>query len=499
MSDQKSLRKYGNNSVQKTKVLVRDINQSLGKLPPQAPDLEEAIIGAVLLEKNALDALVEFFKPEHFYVEANKLIYEAVIDLFNEAKPVDMMTVVDRLKKVGKLELVGGAYKIAELTSRVSSAANIEYHARVVQEFSIKRRMIEMASQIHHDAYDDTTDFSELLETAQKTFDAITGNSFKGNFKTAKQLHHEQSKEIAERIQKKGMIGIRSGLYALDEITNGFMPGELTVIAARPGMGKTAMVVCVARNIAIDQKKPVAIFSLEMVGGQLMNRLISAESHVSLERILRGQLSSAEIQHIGSTDRILSESPLFVDDNASLTILEFRARARRMVMQHGVQAIIVDYLQLMKNPEAFNRENEISSISQQLKVVAKELNIPVIALAQLSRAVETRGGSKRPQLSDLRESGGIEQDADVVMFLYRPEYYKVKAYEDGSSTQGVMEIIVAKHRNGRLDTAKVKYIGHFTKVTNFEITNPPVSNTPEMIEEVKKLHDTNKNDDDLPF
>lgn len=480
------------NTGNRTKLLSRDINESLGKLPPQAPDLEEAIVGSMLLEKNALDAVIDFLRPEHFYVESNKIIYESILALFNASLPIDMRTVVNQLRKDGNLDVIAanGAHRIAELTSGVSSAANIEYHARIVQEYAIKRMLIELASQIHHDAYEDTVDVFDLMGSIQATFDNLSGNHFKGNFRTAGQLHAEQKREISDRIANKGMIGIRSGLIAFDEITNGFQNGELTVIAARPGMGKTAMVVCVIRHIAIEQKKPVGLFSIEMVAGQIMNRMISAESEVSLERILRGQISTLEATKIDSTTT-LAEAPIFIDDNPILNVLEFRARSRRLVMQQGVKAIVVDYLQLMKDPDnAFNREQEIANISRTLKVVAKELNIPVIALAQLSRAVETRGGTKRPQLSDLRESGSIEQDADVVCFLYRPEYYKVKFYEDNSSTEGVMEIIVAKHRQGRLDTAKVRYVSQYTKVQNFDITMQQAS---------KQESPPPLDDDSLPF
>lgn len=495
-----SLRARGN-AGNKTKIIPRDISESLGKLPPQAPDIEEAILGAMMLEQNALIEIIDILKPHNFYSEAHKLIYEAILVLNNESAPIDMRTVVHKLREMGKLELVGGAFKIAELTSKVSSATNIMYHARIVQEFSIKRSLIELASQVHHNAYEDNQDVLELMDSTQKWFDNISANYFKGNFKTAAQLHAEQKKEIAERKSSNGMVGVMSGFVALDLITYGFQNGELTVIAARPGMGKTATVVCMARNIAIGSNMPVAIFSLEMVAGQIMKRMISSESEVALERIIRGQTSPAEEEKINSTDKVLSEAKIYIDDNPMLNILEFRARSRRLVMQHKVKAIIVDYLQLMKDPEAFNREQEIANISRHLKIVAKELNIPVIALAQLSRAVETRGGTKRPQLSDLRESGGIEQDADVVAFLYRPEYYKIKFYEDNSSTDGVMEIIIAKHRNGKLDTAKVNYIGHFTKVKDFFYDPDPDKNTQAAQIMVGKLHNKQAatTDDDLPF
>lgn len=455
----------------RAKLLVRDISESLGKLPPQAPDLEEAVLGALMLEKNALTAVIEFLRPEHFYSEAHKLIYEAIIDLFKNSEPVDMRTVVNQLRKNGKLELIdgNGAYKIAELTSKVSSAANIEYHARIIIENAIKRSLIEIASQIHHDAYEDTTDVFELLDKTEQNIFQISDSNLRKNYDTMKSLMFQAIQELQEKKNHKdGLTGIPTGFSKLDRVTSGWQRSDLVIIAARPGMGKTAFIVSALRNAAVDFNYPVAIFSLEMASLQLVNRLISAEAELESEKIKKGNLAEFEWQQLVHKTNRLSSAPIFIDDTAALSILELRAKCRRLKAEHNIQMVVVDYLQLMKGEAGGNREQEIASISRALKGVAKELNIPVIALSQLSRGVETRGGDKRPQLSDLRESGSIEQDADIVMFLYRPEYYKITVDEEGMPTQGLAEVIIAKHRNGSLENVKLKFIGKYTKFADFD-------------------------------
>lgn len=454
----------------KSKLLVRDIADSLGKLPPQALDLEEAILGALMLEKNALTAVVEFLRPEHFYTEQHKEIYTAIIDLFKNSEPVDMRTVVAQLRKAGKLELVGGAYYIAELTSKVSSAANIEYHARIIIEMAIKRDLIQIASQIHHDAYEDTTDVFELLDKTEQNIFQISDSNLRKNYDSMKSLMFQATKELQEkRNHKDGLTGIPSGFSRLDRVTSGWQKSDLVIIAARPGMGKTAFIVSALRNAAVDFSIPVAIFSLEMASLQLVNRLISAEAELDSEKIKKGNLADFEWQQMVHKTTRLSSAPIFIDDTPALSILELRAKCRRLKAEHNIQMIVVDYLQLMKGEAGSgNREQEIASISRALKGIAKELSVPVIALSQLSRGVETRGGDKRPQLSDLRESGSIEQDADIVMFLYRPEYYKITVDEDGMPTQGMAEVIIAKHRNGSLENVKLKFIGKYTKFADYD-------------------------------
>jgi replicative DNA helicase len=451
------------------KLIPRDISESLGKLPPQALDLEEAVLGALMLEKNALNAVVEFLKPEHFYKDSHKEIYTAIVDLFKATEPVDMRTVVNQLRKSGKIELIGGAYYIAELTAKVSSAANIEYHARVIIEMAIKRELIQIASQIHHDAYEDTTDVFELLDKTEQSVFEISDSNLRKNYDNMRNLMARAIQELQLlKDHKDGLTGVPSGFTALDRITSGWQKSDLVIIAARPGMGKTAFVVSAMRNAAVDFKMAVAIFSLEMASVQLVNRMISAEAELEGEKIKKGNLADHEWAQLVHKTSKLSSAPIFIDDTPALSVLELRAKCRRLKAEHNVQLIIIDYLQLMRGEQGGNREQEIASISRALKGIAKELSVPVLALSQLSRGVETRGGDKRPQLSDLRESGSIEQDADIVMFLYRPEYYKITVDEDGMPTQGMGEVIIAKHRNGSTGTAKLKFIGKFTKFADFD-------------------------------
>jgi replicative DNA helicase len=492
----------------KSKLLVRDISESLGKLPPQALDLEEAVLGALMLERGALNAVVEFLKPEHFYSEQHQEIYRAIIELFKGSEPVDMRTVVNQLRKSAKIELVGGAYYIAELTSKVSSAANIEYHARVVIELAIKRNLIQIASQIHHDAYEDTTDVFELLDKTEQSIFEISDSNLRKNYDNMKNLMYRAITELQKlKEHKDGLTGVPSGFSALDRMTSGWQNSDLVIIAARPGMGKTAFVVSAMRNAAVDFKRPVAIFSLEMASVQLVNRMISAEAELEGEKIRKGQLAEFEWQQLVHKTNRLSAAPIFIDDTPALSILELRAKSRRLKAEHGIQLIIVDYLQLMRGDTGGNREQEIASISRALKGIAKELNVPVIALSQLSRGVETRGGDKRPQLSDLRESGSIEQDADMVIFLYRPEYYKITVDDEGMPTQGLGEVIISKHRNGSTGTAKLKFIGKFTKFADFDSPAPSVNPFSGMITRESRMNQikpgdeppASGTDEDMPF
>jgi replicative DNA helicase len=430
-----------------------------------------------MLEKNALNAVVEFLKPEHFYSESHREIYQSIITLFKGSEPVDMRTVVNQLRKEGKIELVGGAYYIAELTSKVSSAANIEYHARVIIEMAIKRDLIQIASQVHQDAYEDTTDVFELLDKTEQSIFAISDSNLRKNYDNMKNLMYRAIQELQKlKEHKDGLTGVPTGFTSLDRMTSGWQSSDLVIIAARPGMGKTAFVVSALRNAAVDFKRPVAIFSLEMASVQLVNRMISAEAELEGEKIRKGQLADFEWQQLVHKTNRLSAAPIFIDDTPALSILELRAKCRRLKAEHNIELIIIDYLQLMRGDSAGNREQEIASISRALKGIAKELNVPVIALSQLSRGVETRGGDKRPQLSDLRESGSIEQDADIVMFLYRPEYYKITVDEEGLPTTNMAEVIIAKHRNGSTGTVKLKFLGKYTKFADFD--SPAVSDNP---------------------
>lgn len=459
----------------KRRPTLSDLSQQLGKLPPQAVEIEEVVLGALMLERDALSNVIDILHGESFYKEAHQSIFEAIVDLFNNSEPVDIKTVTHQLRKNGKLELVGGAYYISQLTAKVNSAANIETHARIIAEQSIKRELIKIASEIQHDAYEDTMDVFKLLDRTEQSLFEVSESHIRKNYDKMSALLHQAIEEIQVKKDKKdGLTGVPSGFSALDRVTSGWQPSDLVIIAARPGMGKTAFVVSALRNAAVDFQMPVAIFSLEMSSVQLVNRMISAEAELESEKIKRGDLADYEWEQLLHKTNRLSDSPIFIDDTPALSILELRAKCRRLVSQHQVKLIIIDYLQLMTGDTSKsaggNREQEIASISRSLKGIAKELNVPVLALSQLSRAVETRGGDKKPQLSDLRESGSIEQDADMVMFLYRPEYYGITQDESGMPLNGLGEVIIAKHRNGKTDTVPLKFIGKFTKFTDMEVS-----------------------------
>lgn len=462
---------------------VQNPNNMLGKVPPQALELEEAVLGALMLEKDALTNVIDILKVESFYKDSHQAIFQAILDLFTDSQPIDLLTVTNQLRRNGTLEIAGGAFYVTELTSKVASAANIEYHARIITEQSIKREMIRISSEIQKDAYEETTDVFELLDKMEQSLFEISEKNIRKNYSDMKSIMREAIVELeSRRGQKDGLTGVPSGFTALDRVTSGWQKSDLVIIAARPAMGKTAFVLSVLRNAAVDHNKPVAIFSLEMSSVQLVNRLISSEAELDSEKIKKGSLEDHEWAQLVHKTAKLSKAPLFVDDTPALSILELRAKCRKLKAQHDIQMIVIDYLQLMsgdsKGGGGGNREQEIASISRALKKIAKELSVPVIALSQLSRAVETRGGDKRPQLSDLRESGAIEQDADMVMFLYRPEYYGITEDEEHNSTQGVGEVIIAKHRNGSLDTVKLRFIGRFTKFQDLDHFGTPNLNQP---------------------
>src|SRR6201996_3145623 len=446
----------------------------LGKLPPQAVDLEEAVLGALMLEKDALSSVIDILKAEVFYKDNHQKIFNAIKLLFEKSQQVDILTVTAQLRQLGELEMVGGAYYITELTNRVASAANIEFHSRIIIQKFIQRELIRISTETVQLAYEDTTDVLDLLDRAEKSLFEIAQNNLRRDSRKMDDLMHEALKEIeALKDKKDGLTGIASGFTELDRMTSGWQKSDLVIIAARPAMGKTAFVLSCARNAAVDFNKPVVVFSLEMSSVQLVNRLISGETEIEQEKIRKGQLEEWEWQQIHSKIGRLEHAPIILDDTPALNIFEFRAKCRRLKSQYDIQLIIVDYLQLMQGKAdgkgGGNREQEIGSISRALKSVAKELNVPVIALSQLSRAVENRpGGSKRPMLSDLRESGSIEQDADMVLFLYRPEYYGLEVDEDNNPTQGVGEIIIAKHRNGETGRVRLKFVGKYVKFTDLD-------------------------------
>ena len=451
------------------------INLEKGKLPPQVLDLEEAVLGAMMIDKKGVDEVIDILQPDAFYKEAHKHIFEAIFQLFTDSQPIDLLTVSAQLKKNAKLDLAGGDFYLIQLTQKISSSAHIEFHSRIILQKYIQRSLIKISSEIIEESYDETTDVFDLLDKAESKLYEVTQGNIKRSSETAQSLVIQAKKRIEDIANKEGMSGIATGFDKLDKITSGWQPSDLIIIAARPGMGKTAFVLSMARNIAIDFGQPVALFSLEMSSVQLITRLISSETGLSSEKLRTGKLEKHEWEQLSTKVKDLEKAPLYIDDSPSLSIFDLRAKARRLSSQHGIKLIIVDYLQLMtaggSNGKGMgNREQEISTISRNLKALAKELEIPVIALSQLSRAVETRGSSKRPLLSDLRESGAIEQDADIVSFIYRPEYYKIDEWDDEEQTPtaGQAEFIIAKHRNGSLESIRLKFIGNLGKFDNLE-------------------------------
>ncbi|OEY73357.1 replicative DNA helicase [Salegentibacter salarius] len=455
------------------------ISLEKGKLPPQAVDLEEVVLGAMMIDKKGVDEIIDILSPDAFYKNSHKLIFEAIHKLFENTEAIDLLTVSNQLKKEGNFEKSGGDYYLIQLTQKVSSSAHIEFHARIILQKYIQRSLIKISNEIIEEAYDESTDVFDLLDSAEAKLYEVTQGNIQKSTETAQSLVIQAKNRIEEISNKEGLSGVPSGFDKLDQLTSGWQPSDLIIVAARPGMGKTALTLSMARNISVGQNMPVAFFSLEMSAVQLITRLISSETGLSSEKLRTGNLEKHEWEQLNVKVKDLENAPLFIDDTPSLSIFDLRAKARRLASQHGIKLIVIDYLQLMtaggSQKGGGNREQEISTISRNLKALAKELNVPVIALSQLSRAVETRGGSKRPLLSDLRESGAIEQDADIVSFIYRPEYYKIEEWDDEerTPTDGQGEFIVAKHRNGGLENIRLKFIGHLGKFDNLEEFDSP--------------------------
>ncbi len=442
-----------------------------GKVPPQAVDLEEAVLGAIMLEKDALTQVIDILKPNLFYKEAHQIIFASIVRLFAKSEPVDILTVTNELKNSGELEIIGGPFYITQLTNRIASAANVEFHSRIISQKFIQRELIRISSEIIKDAFEDTTDVFDLLDRAEQNLFAVSESNLRRNYDDMQSLLTDAIKEIeAAKDQEGHLRGIPSGFTELDRVTNGWQQSDLVILASRPGMGKTAFVLSMARNAAIEFNKSVAFFSLEMSSIQLVTRLISSETQLSADKLKKGDLAGHEWEQLHTKINSLTDAKLLIDDTPALTVFELRAKCRRLKAQHNIDMVIIDYLQLMSGSgdAKGNREQEISTISRSLKAMAKELDMPIIALSQLSRAVETRGGSKKPILSDLRESGAIEQDADMVLFIYRPEYYKIDVDEDGNSTAGIAEIIIAKHRNGALKDIPLRFIDKFAKFVDLD-------------------------------
>jgi replicative DNA helicase len=450
-----------------------------GRVPPQDIELEKAVLAALMLNKSVIDEVLMIVNTDSFYDPRHTYIFKAIFELFKTSKAIDLLTVINQLKKQKELEAAGGVAYITQITSRISNTANVEYHARIVAEKYIQREIIRLSSSLLSEAFEDGADIFDLINKVESALFEITSKNIKKNADEMRDVIYQAVLEIEDaRKNKEGISGIPTGFRDLDRITGGWQRSDMIVIAARPAMGKTAFVLSMARNIAVDVGKGVALFSLEMSSVQLVKRLISSETKLSSDQIMKGKLQDHEMQQLHTRIQKLIEAPIYMDDTPGLSVFDFRAKCRKLKTAKNIEIIIIDYLQLMSaGPQKGNgnREQEISLISRTIKEVAKELNVPIIALAQLSRSVEQRGGDKRPILSDLRESGSIEQDADIVSFIYRPEKYEIFQNSEGESNIGIGEIMIEKHRNGELGVVRLQFVGQFTLFKNIDDYEGPLN------------------------
>ncbi len=451
------------------------VEDSLGRLQPQELEFEKSVLGALLLEKDAYSLISDILTPESFYDPRNQKVYSAISKLHVAQHPVDILTVVEQLRTDGTFDEVGGVAYLSSLTQNIVSSSHIEYHARVIAQKSTARELISYSANVQDKAFDPTQDIDELMQEAEGSLFKLSQKKLKKDYQQIDSViteAYEMLHKAAERTD--GMSGIASGFHALDRMTSGWQNSDLVILAARPAMGKTAFALSMAKNIAVDQNIPVALFSLEMSNVQLINRVIVNTCEIKGEKIKSGQLKDYEWAQLDNKIKDLIGKPMFVDDTPSLSVFELRTKARRLVKEHGVRLIMIDYLQLMNaSGMSFgSRQEEVSTISRSLKGLAKELNIPILALSQLNRGVENRPGgenaldSKRPQLSDLRESGAIEQDADMVIFIHRPEYYSLNKDENGNDLRGKAVIIIAKHRNGAVGDVLLNFKGQYARFEN---------------------------------
>lgn len=455
---------------------LKAYDKTYGHLQPQAVDVEKMVIGALMIDKDAFSIISEIVRPETFYEPRHQKIYNAIQTLNMNENPVDITTVVNELKREGTLDEVGGAAYVIELSSHVASSAHIEYHARILAQKFLARQLISFASVIETKAFDETVDVDELMQEAEgNLFELSQKNMKKDYVQIAPVVKKAVDILIKASANSGGLTGVPTGFEKLDEKTSGWQSSDLVIIAGRPAMGKTSFALSLAKNIAVDYNTPIAFFSLEMNNVQLVNRLISNVCEIPGQKMLNGQLSPDEWERLDKNLRELQESPLYIDDTPGLSIFELRTKARRLVREKGVKIIMIDYLQLMNaNGMRFgSRQEEVSKISQSLKGLAKELDIPILALSQLNRTVENREGleGKRPQLSDLRESGAIEQDADMVLFVHRPEYYHIYEDEKGHNLRGMAQIIIAKHRKGATGDVLLTFRGEFTRFQDPDMSN----------------------------
>ena len=456
-------------------------NTTYAHLQPQALEVERAVLGALMNDRDAYAVVCEILSPESFFEQRNQLVYSAIRDLSLAEKPVDVLTVTDELEHQGCLDKVGGAIYIADLSNKVASSANIEYHARIIAHKFLARQLISFASDIETKAFDGSMDIDDLMQEAEGSLFELSRRNMKKDYTQIDPVISNAVEVIQKAAANKdGLTGVPTGYHKLDNITSGWQASDLVIIAGRPAMGKTSFALSMAKNIAADYKVPMAFFSLEMSNVQLVNRLISNCCEIQGSKILNGQLKPDEWERLDKRLNNLIGSPLYVDDTPGLSVFELRTKARRLVRDHGVKIIMIDYLQLMNaNGMRFSsRQEEVSTISRSLKQIAKELDIPILALSQLNRGVESREGleGKRPQLSDLRESGAIEQDADMVLFVHRPEYYHIYQDENGRDLHGMAQIIIAKHRKGATGDVLLNFRGEFTRFENPEDSNTNIEN-----------------------
>lgn len=461
----------------------KNIDTTYGHLQPQATEIEKTVLGALMIDKDAFTVVGEILHPETFYEARHQKIYEAIRQLNFDERPVDILTVIEELKKMGTLEEVGGQAYIVDLSSHVASSAHIEYHAHILAQKYMARQLISFASVVETKAFDESIDVDDLMQETEKNLFELSQNNLKKDYSHISPVVSQAITVLQQAAANKGeLTGIPTGYTDLDKMTAGWQASDLVIIAGRPAMGKTAFALSLAKNIAVDYNIPIAFFSLEMSDVQLGNRLISNVCEIEGRKILNGQLDDEEWKRLDANVDKLRNAPIYVDDTAGMSIFELRTKARRLVREKGVKIIMIDYLQLMNASGARfgSRQEEVSTISRSLKGLAKELNIPVLALSQLNRSVESREGdgldAKRPQLSDLRESGAIEQDADMVLFVHRPEYYNIKQDEHGNDLRGMAQIIIAKHRKGATGDVLLHFKGAYTRFQNREEANAPFEN-----------------------
>lgn len=447
------------------------VSDALGRLTPRDTDVEAAVLGALMIEKDAYTTVCDLLKPESFYEPAHQKVYEAIQTLGAAQKPIDLLTVTQQLRLNGTLDEIGGPAFVVQLTSNVTSAAHVEFHARIVAQKYLSRELISFASQIENHAFDESIDVDDLLQEAEGKLFEISQRNVKKDVTQIDPVITAALDQIqAASNRASGLSGLQTGFHELDKVTSGWQNSDLIIIAARPAMGKTAFVLSMAKNMAVNYNIPIAVFSLEMSNLQLVNRLISNVCELPGDKIKSGQLSTLEWDQLMARIKHLTGAQLYIDDTASLSIFELRTKARRLVREHNIKLIIIDYLQLMNasGMKFGSREQEVSMISRSLKQLAKELDIPIIALSQLSRQVENRSDNKRPQLSDLRESGAIEQDADIVCFIHRPEYYYHSDTDpSGKDIRGLAEFIIAKHRSGSVKDINLRFRAQFARFENW--------------------------------